>query len=203
MLNAIPPSPSQNIVNAQMSKLPDNWVTFSIGEGWVALEPSRGWYQIDGLPEELIRQLPPRAGKLSSAFLPELLAANIQNMPGNGNSLPIGWFKNACAILQEDKVETKHEAAVPTERSRHQKGPDREQLRACRLDLHNALAGIYPNPEAARKSVERFLRSENTASACQAVLQKNPTRFGQAHPLHQRWWNPSLSEILSKLKEML
>lgn len=198
------PSLTSQIVKEQIARLPERWLVYQVGEGVAALEPSLGWFQIDNLPDKLVALLPPRAAKLSSSFLPELLATNIQNMPGNAADLPVGWFKSASAIL-EDFLQSgfEDETPSPVAVKNTQNASDPKKLRGLRLRLENALAGIYPDPEAARKRIERYLAKDGPAADCIAILSKNPTRFGTPHPLQQRWWNPDLQSTLPELEEML
>lgn len=204
MTIAATPSLTSQIIKDQVARLPERWLVYEVGEGVAALEPSLGWFQIDNLPDELLALLPPRAAKLSSSFQPELIATNIQNMPGNAADLPVGWFKKASDTLKDFQLsELKDETPVPVVVKNTRRRNDHKKLRDLRLALENALAGIYPDPRAARKRIERFLAKDGPAADCVAILSKNPTRFGTPHPLQQRWWNPDLQRTLPELEEML
>lgn len=204
MTIAVAPSLTSQIVKEQVALLPDRWLVYEIGEGVAALEPSLGWFQIDELPETLIARLPQRAAKLTSAFLPELLATNIQNMPGNAADLSVGWFKKASMTLDAFLTEGQAKETPPPAPVRKQRqARDRLKLRDIRLRLQNAIAGIYPDPLAARKRIERFVQKDGSTEECIAILIKNPTRFGKPHPLPQRWWNPELQSILPEYEEIL
>tara|TARA_R110001583_G_scaffold177643_2_gene333277 strand:+ start:7789 stop:8418 length:630 start_codon:yes stop_codon:yes gene_type:complete len=202
------PSPDPtHPVYEQVSRLSDAWCAIRIGNGWVVLEPTRGWYQIDDIPPQALEELPPPAGTLKSSFLPGLLAANIQNMPGNIDSLPVGWFRKAFHGLQDLRAQlgntAKQNVASLPRKKATKPLVDRAALRLARSDIENALAGIYPNPRLARLSIERFLVTPDSTQQCVTILHDNPSRFGEPHPVRIRWWNKDTAENLKALQELL
>lgn len=201
------PSPDPlHPVYAQVSQLPDEWSAIRVGDGWAVLEPSRGWYQIDEIPADIRQELPPPAGTLTSSFLPGLIAANLQNMPGNLDNLPVGWFSKAHKALSRTGSPQQPRSvgtSVTAQKIRGKPKVDRAALRESRLALENALAGVYPDPEKARIRIERFCKGKAETDSCIKILQNNPQRFGTPHPIRIRWWSDTIGPYLKDLQEIL
>ncbi|RCK43218.1 hypothetical protein [Thalassospira profundimaris] len=189
-----------NLIEQQLAGLPDHWIVVKAGAGWASLEPTRGWYEIDAIPEDIKVNLPPAAGQLNSHFLPQLIAQNIENMPGNIDNLPIGWFDDACAVLTSAKPETPPAAkSSTTSRKRTRRNP--EALKAIRLELQNALAGLYEDPGAACARIERALQRDDSTFIL-TLLNHNPDHFGSTHSIKRRWWHPDIEIHLQALEDL-
>jgi hypothetical protein len=189
-----------NIIEQQLASLPDHWIAIKAGAGWASLEPTRGWYEIDAIPEDVKLNLPPSAGHLTSRFLPQLLARNIENMPGNIDLLPIGWFDDAIAVLSSAAQEPlSSTVARDLLRKRTRRNP--EALKTIRLELQNALAGLYQNPGSACARIERALRRDDS-TVILTLLNDNPDHFGSTHSIKRRWWHPDLETHLNALEEL-
>lgn len=189
-----------DIIEQQLASLPDHWIAIKAGAGWASLEPTRGWYEIDAIPEDVKLNLPPSAGQLTSRFLPQLLAQNIENMPGNIDLLPIGWFDTAINLLSSADPETpKSAGANQAPRKRTRRNP--EALKTIRLELQNALAGLFQNPGSACARIERTLRRDD-CSVILTLLNHNPDHFGSTHSIKRRWWHPDLETHLHALKDL-
>lgn len=201
----------------ELARFPENWAFFRLPAGWVAVEPSTGWYQIGDLPPDILDMLPPRAGRLGrSEWILRHITLTLPAMPGNARDLEPGWSLRAMTDIeryltalegQNDTSPVQLKAGEQTpETPATQARPKRRRtdpaLKEHRLVLENDLAGFFPKPDRARKRIEQEI-AKLGVDRVMDLLKSNPATFADPHPRHLRWVARSLSDNLRKLEELL